>query len=126
MSDALLDHLWQSTLFACAAALLTLAFSKNAASIRFRILLAASLKFLLPFPLLVLLGAYLHGSAVPAAGAGDATPRWPLVASRIMSPAAFAKLTLGAAIDPIAKSINSAQNPPSGVTAAEAIMPATA
>ena len=48
MSDALLDHLWQSTLFACAAALLTLAFRKNAAGIRFRILLAASLKFLLP------------------------------------------------------------------------------
>ena len=125
MSDALLDHLWQSTLFACAAALLTLAFRKNAASIRFRILLAASLKFLLPFPLLVFLGAYLHGSTAPAVRAGDATPQWPLIVSRIMSPASFAKLTLGPAVDPIATSdISTPQNPPSGVTAAEAIMPA--
>jgi hypothetical protein len=30
MSEALLDHLWQSTLFACAPALLTLAFRGNA------------------------------------------------------------------------------------------------
>lgn len=62
MSNALLDHLWQSALFACAAVVLTLALRKNAASIRFKILLAASLKFLLPFALLMFLGAHLHGS----------------------------------------------------------------
>ena len=125
MSDALLDHLWQSTLFACAAALLTLAFRKNAAGIRFRILLAASLKFLLPFPLLVLLGAQLHGSTASAVGARGAMPQWPLVVSRIMSPASFAKLTLGAAIDPIATSdISAPQDPPAGTTVAEALTPA--
>ena len=124
MSDALLDHLWQSTVFACVAAMLTLAFRRNAASIRFKILLAASLKFLLPFPLLVLLGAYLHGSTAPAAGARDATPQWPLVVSRIMYPASFAKLDLGSATDPTAASDTSAQqNPPSGTAAAEAIAP---
>jgi BlaR1 peptidase M56 len=125
MSDALLDHLWQSTLFACAAALLTLAFRKNAAGIRFKILLAASLKFLLPFPLLVLLGAHLHGNTGPAVGAQGATLQWPLLVSRIMSPASFAKLTLGAAVDPIATSdISAPQDPLSGTTAADAIMPA--
>lgn len=124
MSNALLDHLWQSTVFACAAALLTLAFRKNAASIRFKILLAASLKFLLPFPLLVLLGAYLHGSTAPAAGARDATPQWPLVVSRIMYPASFAKLDLGPAIHTSATSdISAQQDPPSGTGAAEAIAP---
>ena len=124
MSDALLDHLWQSTLFVCAAALLTLAFRKNAASIRFRILLVGSLKFLVPFPLLVLLGAYLHGSTAPAAGARDATLQWPLVVSRIMSPASFAKLDLGAAIDPIGTSDSPGlEEPPSGTAAGQSITP---
>ena len=123
MSDALLDHLWQSTLLACAAALLTLAFRKNAAGIRFRILLAASLKFLLPFPLLVLLGAHLHGNTASAVGTRGTTPQWPLVVSRIMSPASFAKLTLGPAIDPIATSDISARQAPR-TTAAEALTPA--
>ena len=104
MSDALLDHLWQSTLFACAAALLTLAFRKNAASIRFKILLAASLKFLLPFPLLVLLGAQLHGSIAPAVGTPGATSQWPVAVSRILSPASAAMLHLGPATDPITTS----------------------
>jgi beta-lactamase regulating signal transducer with metallopeptidase domain len=122
MSDALLDHLWQSTLFVCAAALLTLAFRKNAASIRFTILLAASLKFLLPFPLLVLLGAYLHGGTTPAVGARDAIPHWPLIVSRIMSPASLAKLDLGATIDPTETSdISAPRDLTSDTTAAEAI-----
>ena len=106
MSEVLLDHLWQSTLFACAAALLVLVFRKNPASVRFKILLAASLKFLLPFPLLVLLGAQLHGSATPAVREQSPTAQWPLAVSRVMSPASFAKLSLGA---PIATSDTAAQ-----------------
>jgi hypothetical protein len=35
MTEALINHLWQSTLFACVAALLTLTFNKNGANIRF-------------------------------------------------------------------------------------------
>ena len=61
----LLDHLWQSSLFALAAGLLTLVFRANAARIRFWIWFAASLKFLVPFALLVLLGEKL-ARLVPA------------------------------------------------------------
>jgi hypothetical protein len=43
------NHLWQSTLFAAAAWLLTLALRKNHAGVRYRVWLAASIKFLIPF-----------------------------------------------------------------------------
>src|SRR5437016_2817650 len=43
------SHLAQSTLFAGAAALLTLAFRANRARVRFWLWLSASLKFLIPF-----------------------------------------------------------------------------
>jgi TPR repeat protein/beta-lactamase regulating signal transducer with metallopeptidase domain len=55
MIDAAFAHLWQSTLFAALAALLTLAFQKNRASIRYCIWLAASVKFLIPVSPLVAL-----------------------------------------------------------------------
>ena len=50
---ALLDHLWQSTLFALAALLLTWMLHGNRAEIRYGLWLAASVKFLIPFSLLV-------------------------------------------------------------------------
>jgi bla regulator protein blaR1 len=52
-----LNHLWQSTLFALCAGMLTLALRKNRASVRYWLWLAASLKFLVPFSLLVALGS---------------------------------------------------------------------
>ena len=52
MMGALIDHLWQSSLFAFAAAMLTLAFGKNGANIRFYMWLAASVKFLIPVSVL--------------------------------------------------------------------------
>jgi beta-lactamase regulating signal transducer with metallopeptidase domain len=55
----LLDHVWQSTLFAAAAGLLTLAFRRNGARIRFWLWFAASMKFLLPFSALVALGGMI-------------------------------------------------------------------
>jgi uncharacterized protein (TIGR03435 family) len=51
------NHLWQSTLFLLAAALLTLAFRKHRAHVRHWIWLAASVKFLVPFAPLVSLGS---------------------------------------------------------------------
>lgn len=53
------NHLWQSTVFAVAAGLLTLAFRKNRAQVRYWLWLSASLKFLLPFSLLISLGSYI-------------------------------------------------------------------
>ncbi|HKU63634.1 MAG TPA: M56 family metallopeptidase [Rhizomicrobium sp.] len=58
MTFALLDHIWQSTLFAGAAWLLTLAFRRNGAALRFWLWFAASIKFLVPFAALAALGGY--------------------------------------------------------------------
>jgi beta-lactamase regulating signal transducer with metallopeptidase domain len=60
MSGPLLNHIWQSTIFALLAALLTLAFRNNRASVRYWLWLAASLKFLVPFAPLIGLGARVH------------------------------------------------------------------
>ena len=47
------NHLWQSTLFAAVAGILTLALRKNRAQIRYCLWLACSVKFLIPFSILV-------------------------------------------------------------------------
>ncbi len=60
MIQALAAHLWQSTLFALAAGLLTVAFRRNRAQVRYWLWLSASLKFLVPFALLLDLGSYLQ------------------------------------------------------------------
>jgi uncharacterized protein (TIGR03435 family) len=59
IAPALGDHLWQSTVVALVAALLTLALRKNHARARYWLWLAASLKFLVPFSFLVMLGGHL-------------------------------------------------------------------
>jgi bla regulator protein blaR1 len=53
------NHLWQSTLVALMAGLLTLALRKHQARARYCLWLAASLKFLVPFSLLVEVGQRL-------------------------------------------------------------------
>ncbi len=53
MIPGLIDHLWQSTLCAGAAWLVTLALKRNRAQVRYWVWLAASVKFLVPFSLLV-------------------------------------------------------------------------
>lgn len=55
----LADHLWQSTLVALVAALLILALRNHHARARYWLWLAASLKFLVPFSLLVGIGSHL-------------------------------------------------------------------
>jgi bla regulator protein blaR1 len=59
IAPAMANHLWQSTLFAVLAAMLTLAFKKNQARVRHGLWLAASLKFLVPFSLLMSVGRRL-------------------------------------------------------------------
>lgn len=60
-----LDHLWQSTLFAAAAAILAAGLRKHPARLRYVVWLAASIKFLVPFAALAALGAAIpwHGAA---------------------------------------------------------------
>ena len=79
MIRALIDHLWQSTLFGAAIWSITLALRSNAAAVRHGLWLLASLKFLVPFSALYLAGsaaglftpveseATLFGAAVQAA-----------------------------------------------------------
>ncbi len=65
------NHLWQSTLFAVAAGLLTFVLRKNHARARYWLWLAASVKFLVPFSLLVSVGSHLAWShSSPAANGG--------------------------------------------------------
>src|SRR5580700_600471 len=59
VTPAMANHLWQSTLFAMLAAILTLALRKNYARVRYRLWLAASIKFLVPLSLLISLGGHL-------------------------------------------------------------------
>ena len=59
------DHLWQSTLFAVLAGLFTLVLRKNHARVRYWLWLAASLKFLIPFSLLVGIGSHLPWTRNP-------------------------------------------------------------
>ncbi len=72
MIDTLASHLWQSTWFAGAAALLVLMLRGNRARVRHGVWLCASLKFLAPFALLIGLGARF---ATPA--------RVPIVVERV-------------------------------------------
>ena len=55
--NSLVNHLWQSTLFAAIVALLALALQKNQARWRARLWLAASMKFLVPFSVLAGIGS---------------------------------------------------------------------
>jgi bla regulator protein blaR1 len=62
----LFTHLWQSTLCVFVAWLLTLALKNNRASTRYWVWLAASVKFLIPFSLLVSAGAEVGWRVLPA------------------------------------------------------------
>src|SRR5215471_2802359 len=62
VAPALGNHLWQSTLFAAVAGLLTLILRKNHARARYWLWLAASVKFLVPFSLLISIGRGLAWS----------------------------------------------------------------
>jgi bla regulator protein BlaR1 len=58
--SAIANHLWQSTLFAGLAALLTLALRNNHARVRHGVWLAASCKFLIPLSVLIALGGHFQ------------------------------------------------------------------
>ena len=89
VAPAIANHLWQSTLVAVSAGILTLALRKHHARARYWLWLAASLKFLVPFSVLVALGRSL---AWPRSAIIGAQPDLYFVAGEITQP--FAPRTL--------------------------------
>ena len=82
MIALVLEHLWQSTLFAGCALLLTLVLSGNRAKVRYLVWFAASVKFLIPFALLVGIGAQV----LRQPGSRTTQAEWVVVADRINRP----------------------------------------
>jgi bla regulator protein blaR1 len=76
------NHLWQSTLCVLAVWLLTLAFRRSRAAVRYWLWFAASVKFLFPFSLLVGIGSRLGLGTVPAA----IEPEWSAVIIEVGHP----------------------------------------
>ena len=70
MTELIANHVWQSTVFAAGIALLTLAFRRNRAHVRYWLWLAASVKFLIPFAALLWIGTQIE--LVPIERSGQA------------------------------------------------------
>jgi len=98
----LANHLWQSTLFAAIAGLLTLALRDNRAQVRHGVWLAASWKFLIPFSVLISLGGHIQWRAAPAA----TQPNFALALDRASQP-----FTAPVISSPLSPALPSAQNP---------------
>lgn len=60
------DHLWQSTIAVAVVAVLALALKRNRAEIRHALWMAASIKFLIPFAMLMTIGQQLDWRAAPS------------------------------------------------------------
>ena len=71
---AVVNHLWQSTLVAGAACVLAFALRKNHAQVRYWVWFVASVKFLVPFSVLMEMGAWLR-SFIPATAARPSVAR---------------------------------------------------
>jgi len=79
---SLASHVWQSTLFAAVVALEALALRRNRAQVRYSLWLAASLKFLIPFSLLVMAGSRFAPHTMPP----TAPSAIPLVIKQVSQP----------------------------------------
>jgi bla regulator protein blaR1 len=90
------NHLWQSTLFAIAAGLLTLTFRNDGARVRHGLWLATSLKFLVPFSLLMTLGSRFAAHTAPTAAA-TAAPYWSVFMGRVAQPLSPTAQSIGVA-----------------------------
>ncbi len=97
----LANHLWQSTLVAGLIGVLTLAFRSNRAQIRYGLWLAASVKFLIPFSILVTWGSQFGRHAVAA----ERSVGFPYVIEEIGQP--FATAAPPAAVAAVRPSIAS-------------------
>src|SRR5262245_44087987 len=79
---SVVDHLWQSTLFAAAVWLATLGLHANRARVRYWLWVAASLKCVVPLSVLVSLGDALQWSTPPA----DMQPAVSFVMDGVLTP----------------------------------------
>jgi beta-lactamase regulating signal transducer with metallopeptidase domain len=102
MIALLLNHLWQSSLCVGGAGLIVLALSRNSAHVRFWLWFAASVKFLIPFAALTVLGAYALGPMIPPVAVPTVALMEPLAkpfSAPAMVPVAT-RLTLEPSADP--------------------------
>jgi bla regulator protein BlaR1 len=88
MVSLVVNHLWQSTLFAAGVALLAHIVRRNSAKLRYVLWLTASLKFLIPFALLTILGAHISWRPVVT------TPPLVVLIDKVAEPLAAPGLTV--------------------------------
>jgi len=93
MIALLLNHLWQSSLCVAGAGLLALTLHRDGANVRFWLWFAASVKFLVPFAVLIAAGATLLAPIVPPLNAPAVALIEPL-AKPFFSPATSMALTM--------------------------------
>src|SRR5256885_1556664 len=86
MIGALTNHVWQSTLFAAAAGLMSLELRKNRAKFRFWLWFRASIKFLIPFSLLIGLGSHVHWAPARGTAVEIAAPAASFIVEQIAEP----------------------------------------
>lgn len=94
----LANHLWQSTLFAGVVGLLALMMRKNRAQARYWLWLTASVKFLIPFSLLAVMGSYLGWPKAPV----TTEPDFPFLIQEFSRPFSLAKPTYAVPAAPTA------------------------
>jgi beta-lactamase regulating signal transducer with metallopeptidase domain len=86
MTGALANHLWQSTMFAVLAGLVATALRDNRAQVRYWLWFTASLKFVVPFSLLVRLGNRLAWAPAVNEMAVPAVPAVSLAMRQVVQP----------------------------------------
>jgi len=94
MTTALVNHLWQSTVVVLAAAVVVRALHRNQARVRHAVWLTASLKFLVPFSMMISLGAAFAWRSAPTP-AGAAAPAFVETIQTITEPFAGLPATPG-------------------------------
>ena len=82
MLTEIVNHLWQSTLVVAAVAALAAMLRDHGAHVRYWLWWAASVKFLVPFALLTLLGSALGGATAPLLEPAD----WPATLGLLAEP----------------------------------------
>src|SRR5262249_41828795 len=121
MLSLVYDHLWQSTVFAAAAGLFTLAFRQNRARVRHGLWLAASIKFLIPLSVLIGLGDRIPWHRVPRSELSTVVVA---MSEPFTKPQASAPMFAPTAVAPAANPLPSAHNGLTPVRSSPAILAA--